>query len=114
MKVSDLLRGIVVQSGNDAAIAVAEGIAGTEDNFARMMNERAKEIGLAKSVFRNATGYSHPEQKMTARELSKLAIHLIQTYPDLYKIFAEKEFTWNKIRQQNRNPLLAGYRGPMV
>ena len=83
VKVSDLLRGIVVQSGNDAAIAVAEGIAGTEDNFARMMNDRAKEIGLTKSVFRNATGYSHPEQKMTARELSKLAIHLIQTYPEL-------------------------------
>jgi len=111
VKVSDLLRGIVVQSGNDAAIAVAEGIAGTEDNFARMMNDRAKEIGLTKSVFRNATGYSHPEQKMTARELSKLAIHLIQTYPELYKIFSEKEFTWNKIRQQNRNPLLADFPG---
>jgi D-alanyl-D-alanine carboxypeptidase (penicillin-binding protein 5/6) len=111
IKVSDLLRGIVVQSGNDAAIAVAEGIAGTEDNFARMMNDRAKEIGLTKSVFRNATGYSHPEQKVTARELSKLAIYLIQTYPELYKIFSEKEFTWNKIRQQNRNPLLADFPG---
>jgi serine-type D-Ala-D-Ala carboxypeptidase (penicillin-binding protein 5/6) len=111
LKVSDLLRGIIVQSGNDAAIAVAEGIAGTEENFARMMNDRAKELGLTKSVFRNATGYSHPEQKVTARELAKLAIHLIETYPDLYKIFAEKEFTWNKIRQQNRNPLLFDFPG---
>jgi serine-type D-Ala-D-Ala carboxypeptidase (penicillin-binding protein 5/6) len=106
IKLIDLLRGIIVQSGNDAAIVVAEGIAGSEDNFARMMNERARELGLTKSTFRNATGYSHPEQRVTARELARLAIHIIETYPDLYKIFGEKEFTWNKIRQQNRNPLL--------
>jgi D-alanyl-D-alanine carboxypeptidase (penicillin-binding protein 5/6) len=111
IKLSDLLRGIIVQSGNDAAIAVAEGIAGTEENFARMMTDRAREIGLTKSVFRNATGYSDPGQKVTARELAKLSIHLIRTYPENYKIFAEKEFTWNKIRQQNRNPLLADYPG---
>ena len=111
IKVSDLLRGIIVQSGNDAAIAVAEGIAGTEENFARMMNERAREIGLTKSTFRNATGYGHPEQKVTARDVAKLAIHLIETYPEYYKIYSEREFTWNKIRQQNRNPLLAEYPG---
>jgi serine-type D-Ala-D-Ala carboxypeptidase (penicillin-binding protein 5/6) len=106
VRLEDLLRGLIIQSGNDAAIAIAEGVAGTEDNFARMMNERAKQIGLAKSTFRNATGYGHPEQKTTVRDLSKLALHIIETYPDLYKIFGEREFTWNKIRQQNRNPLV--------
>ncbi len=106
IRLEDLLRGLIVQSGNDAAIAIAEGIAGTEENFARMMNERAKQIGLTKSTFRNATGYGHPEQKVTVRDLSKLALHIIETYPDLYKMFGEREFTWNKIRQQNRNPLL--------
>ncbi|HEX2137628.1 MAG TPA: D-alanyl-D-alanine carboxypeptidase family protein [Microvirga sp.] len=111
IKVSDLLRGIIVQSGNDASIAMAEGIAGTEENFARMMTERARELGLTKSTFRNSTGYSHPEQKVTAREIAKLSIHLIETYPEYYKIYSEREFTWNKIRQQNRNPLLAEYPG---
>jgi D-alanyl-D-alanine carboxypeptidase (penicillin-binding protein 5/6) len=111
IKVSDLLRGIIVQSGNDASIAVAEGIAGTEENFARMMTERAREIGLTKSTFRNATGYGHPEQKVTARDIAKLSIHLIDTYPEYYKIYSEREFTWNKIRQQNRNPLLAEFPG---
>lgn len=106
VRLEDLLRGLIVQSGNDAAIALAEGIAGTEDNFARMMNERAKQIGLSKSTFRNATGYGHPEQKATVRDLAKLSLYVIETYPDLYKIFGEREFTWNKIRQQNRNPLL--------
>jgi serine-type D-Ala-D-Ala carboxypeptidase (penicillin-binding protein 5/6) len=106
IRLEDLLRGLIIQSGNDAAIAIAEGVAGTEDNFARMMNERAKQIGLTKSTFRNATGYGHPEQKTTVRDLSKLALHIIETYPDLYKIFGEREFTWNKIRQQNRNPLV--------
>ncbi|AWB20656.1 D-alanyl-D-alanine carboxypeptidase [Methylobacterium currus] len=106
VKLPDLLRGIVVQSGNDAAIAAAEGVAGTEDNFAQIMNRHAKEIGLDRSTFRNATGYSAPDQKVTARDLAKLAIHLIETYPENYKLFAEREFTWNKIRQQNRNPLL--------
>jgi D-alanyl-D-alanine carboxypeptidase (penicillin-binding protein 5/6) len=111
IKVSDLLRGIIVQSGNDASIVVAEGLAGTEDNFARIMNERAKEIGLKNSVFRNPTGFSHPEQKMTARDLARLAVHLIETYPEYYKIYSEREFTWNKIRQPNRNPLLAEFPG---
>ncbi|MFC1455370.1 D-alanyl-D-alanine carboxypeptidase family protein [Microvirga arabica] len=106
VRLEDLLRGLIVQSGNDAAIALAEGIAGTEENFARMMNERAKQIGLTKSTFRNATGYGHPDQKVTVRDLAKLALHVIETYPELYKMFGEREFTWNKIRQQNRNPLL--------
>jgi D-alanyl-D-alanine carboxypeptidase (penicillin-binding protein 5/6) len=106
IKLSDLLRGIIVQSGNDASIAVAEGIAGSEDGFATMMTRRARELGLTKSTFRNSTGFHHPDQKVTARELALVASHIIESYPELYKIFAEREFTWNKIRQQNRNPLL--------
>jgi serine-type D-Ala-D-Ala carboxypeptidase (penicillin-binding protein 5/6) len=106
IKMADLLRGLIVQSGNDAAITIAENMAGSEEAFAGMMNQRAKEIGLANSTFRNATGYAAPDQKVTARDMAKLALHIIDTYPDLYRIFAEKEFTWNKIRQQNRNPLL--------
>jgi D-alanyl-D-alanine carboxypeptidase (penicillin-binding protein 5/6) len=86
-------------------------MAGTEENFANMMTQRARDIGLTQSVFKNATGYSHPDQKVTARELALLSIHIIETYPELYKLFAEKEFTWNKIRQQNRNPLLNDYEG---
>ncbi|GJE02587.1 D-alanyl-D-alanine carboxypeptidase family protein [Methylobacterium isbiliense] len=106
VKLPDLLRGIIVQSGNDASIAAAEGIAGTEENFSQIMNRRAREIGLTRSTFRNATGYSAPDQKVTARDLARLSIHLIEAYPDEYKLFSEREFTWNKIRQQNRNPLL--------
>lgn len=106
IKMSDLLRGLIVQSGNDAAITIAENMAGTEDAFAGMMNQKAKQIGLTRSTFRNATGYSAPDQKVTARDMARIALHLIDTYPDLYKIFAEREFTWNKIKQQNRNPLL--------
>ena len=106
IKMSDLVRGLIVQSGNDAAITIAENMAGSEAAFANMMNQRAREIGLTRSTFRNATGYSAPDQKVTARDMAKLALHLIETYPDLYKIFAEREFTWNKIKQQNRNPLL--------
>src|SRR5215210_1257654 len=106
IKLPDLLRGIIVQSGNDASIAAAEAIGGSEENFARMMTERARQLGLTKSLFRNATGYSHPDQKVTARELALLALHIVETYPEEYKIFSEREFTWTKIRQQNRNPLL--------
>jgi serine-type D-Ala-D-Ala carboxypeptidase (penicillin-binding protein 5/6) len=107
IKVADLLRGLIVQSGNDAAIILAEGIAGSEDNFARMMTVRAREIGLTRSAFRNATGFHHPEQKVTARELARLSAHIVETYPDLYPMFGEREFTWNRIRQENRLPLLA-------
>lgn len=106
IKLSDILQGIIVQSGNDASIALAEAIAGDEANFARLMTERVHALGLTKSVFRNATGMGDPEQKVTARELALLADHIIKTYPELYKIFGQREFTWNKIRQQNRNPLL--------
>lgn len=106
VKVRDLIQGVIIQSGNDACIVLAEGIAGTEAAFADMMNKRAREIGLTKSNFTNSTGLHDPDLKVTARELAKLAQHLIQTYPEFYKIYGEREFTWNKIRQQNRNPLL--------
>jgi serine-type D-Ala-D-Ala carboxypeptidase (penicillin-binding protein 5/6) len=106
VRVEDLIQGAVVLSGNDACIALAEGIAGNEPAFVEMMNKRAHELGLTKSYFTNATGLPDPAQKVTVRELSRLARHIIRTYPDFYRYFGEPEFTWNKIRQQNRNPLL--------
>ena len=111
VSVADLLRGVIVQSGNDAAITLAVGLAGSEEAFAGQMNQRAKELGLARSTFRNATGQPDPDQKMTARDAARLAAHLIETYPEQYRIFAEPEFTWSKITQRNRNPLLADYQG---
>ena len=107
VKVTDLLYGVIVQSGNDACITLAEGIAGNEPQFAEMMNKRARELGLTKSHFMNSTGLHDPDHKVTMRELAKLSQHIIKTYPEFYPIYGEKEFTWNNIRQQNRNPLLA-------
>ena len=107
VKVSDILRGIIVQSGNDASIAVAEAFAGNEVAFGIKLTQRAREIGLTKSTFANATGLHEPGLKVTARELGKLAQHIISTYPDYYKIYKERDFTYNNIRQYNRNPLLA-------
>jgi D-alanyl-D-alanine carboxypeptidase (penicillin-binding protein 5/6) len=106
VRIEDLLRGLIIQSGNDAAITLAEGVAGTEDNFAVMMNKRAAELGLTHSTFANSWGKSDPRERMTARELALLATHIIGDYPDFYRYFGEREFTWNKIRQLNRNPLL--------
>ena len=106
VRVDDLLHGLIVQSGNDAAMTLAEGIAGTEDNFAVLMNKRAAELGMTHSAFADARGKSDPKQHVTARDMALLAAHLIRDYPDYYHYFAEKEFTWNKIRQLNRNPLL--------
>ena len=106
VSVEDLLRGVIIQSGNDSCIALAEGIARSEDKFAALMTARAREIGLSKSTFGNSTGLPNPRQLMTVRELGRLARHIIQTYPDFYKIYSEREFTFNKIRQFNRNPLL--------
>ncbi len=107
VSVSDLLHGAIIQSGNDSCIALAEGIAGSEDAFVRLMNGRARELGLTQSNFTNSTGLPDPEQRVTVRELGKLARHIIHTYPEFYKWYGEKDFTWNKIRQSNRNPLLA-------
>jgi serine-type D-Ala-D-Ala carboxypeptidase (penicillin-binding protein 5/6) len=106
VKVGDLLKGAIIQSGNDACIALAEGVGGTESMFADMLNDRARELGLVKSNFTNATGLPDPHLKVTVRELAKLAQHIIGTYPEFYRIFGQREFTWNRIRQQNRNPLL--------
>jgi D-alanyl-D-alanine carboxypeptidase (penicillin-binding protein 5/6) len=105
--VEDLLKGVMIQSANDGCIALAEGIAGNETSFVRMMNDRARELGLTKSVFTNVDGLPDPNMRVTPRELAQLARHIILNYPDFYKWFGEREFTWNKIRQQNRNPLLA-------
>ncbi|MBI3436713.1 MAG: D-alanyl-D-alanine carboxypeptidase [Proteobacteria bacterium] len=107
VRVEDLLRGLIIQSGNDAAIALAEGIAGGEDRFARLMEGRARELGLTQSRFANATGLHDRDHLMTAREAGRLAAHIIRTYPQFYGIYGEREFTWNKIRQFNRNPMLA-------
>jgi serine-type D-Ala-D-Ala carboxypeptidase (penicillin-binding protein 5/6) len=107
VKVIDLLRGAIVHSGNDACIALAEGMAGNEAAFAEIMTTRARELGLTKSTFANPTGLPDARTRTTARELAKLAQHIIRTYPDFYRIFGEREFTWNRIRQFNRNPLLA-------
>jgi D-alanyl-D-alanine carboxypeptidase (penicillin-binding protein 5/6) len=101
-----LLHGVIIQSANDASIAFAEALAGNEDKFAEMMTERARALGLTKATFGNATGLPHPKQLMTARELGKLAQHIMHTYPDYYPYYGEREFTFNKIRQFNRNPLL--------
>src|SRR6202030_3757251 len=92
-----------IQSGNDACIVLAEGIAGNERAFAEIMTKRARELGLTRSTFGNSNGLPDPGNKMTVRELAKLARYVILTYPEFYKLFGEKEFTWNKIRQQNRN-----------
>lgn len=112
VSVSDLLHGAIIQSGNDACIALAEAMAGNERTFAtEMMTKRARELGLTQSTFANSNGLPDPGNKMTVRELAKLARYVIQTYPEFYKLFGEREFTWNKIRQQNRNPLLTSLDG---
>jgi len=104
--VDNLLHGVIIQSANDACIVLAEGIAGTEAEFAAKLTQRAREIGLEKSVFTNSNGLPDPGTKVTTRELAKLARYIILNYPEFYSIFAQPDFTWNKIRQQNRNPLL--------
>ncbi len=106
VKVEDLLRGMIVQSGNDAAVALAEALAGSERAFAELMNRKAEELGLTGSRFVNATGLHDPEHYMTVRDLAKLARAIISRFPEYYKYYSEKEFTFNGIRQYNRNPLL--------
>lgn len=105
-KIVDLIQGVMIQSANDGAITLAEGIAGTESAFAEIMNKRAKEIGMEATNFANPSGLPDPTNRSTARDLAKLAKHLITDYPDLYKYYSQPEFTYNKIRQFNRNPLL--------
>src|SRR3954466_352801 len=111
VSVDDLLHGAIIQSGNDSCMVLAEGIAGNERAFAEMMTKRARELGMTQSTFANSNGLPDPGNKMTVRELAKLARYIIRAYPDFYKLFGEREFTWNKIRQQNRNPLLTSLEG---
>jgi D-alanyl-D-alanine carboxypeptidase (penicillin-binding protein 5/6) len=106
IRLEDLIQGVIVQSANDGCIIIAEGMAGSEENFAQMMTERAREIGLTKSTFRNSTGLPAEGQHVTARELVHLADHLWRQYPEFYRFYSQPEFTWNKITQRNRNPLL--------
>jgi len=107
ISVDDLLHGMIIQSANDACIVLAEGLAGNEAEFGARLTKRARDIGLEKSVFTNSNGLPDPNEKVTTRELGLLARHIILQYPDFYKLFGQADFTWNKIRQPNRNPLLA-------
>jgi len=109
--VDDLLRGLIIVNANDAAMTLAEGVAGNEREFAAMLTKRAHDIGLLQSSFGNATGMTNPDNKMTVRDIAKLARHIILTYPDDYKLYNERDFLWNKIHQQNRNPLLNALAG---
>ena len=106
VSVKDLLKGIIVQSGNDACIVIAEGISGTEEAFADAMTRKAREIGLKNSSFTNSTGWPDKHHYMSARDIAKLSAKLIQEFPELYKLFSEKEYTFGGIKQGNRNPLL--------
>lgn len=106
IKVDDLLRGVIIQSGNDATIVLAEGLAGTEEAFAEAMNKKMQEMGMTNSHFVNASGWPDPEHYSTARDLSILARRMVADFPDYYSLFSEKEFTYNGIKQGNRNPLL--------
>ena len=109
--VDNLLKGIIIASGNDACVALAEGIAGTEEEFAVMMTAKAKEIGMENTNFANSSGINHPDNVSTVRDVMIMSNYLIKNHPEFYKLFAEKEFTWNRtggdpITQGNRNPLL--------
>ena len=111
VSVEDLLKGIIIVSGNDACVALAEGIAGSEENFAEMMNEKAEEIGMTSSNFTNSSGINDPDNISTVRDIAIMSKYLIQNYPAYYELFKEKTFTWDRtggdpIKQGNRNPLL--------
>lgn len=111
VSVENIIKGIVIQSGNDACIVVAENISGTEEDFAVLMNKTAKQLGLKNSSFANSTGLPHPDQKMSMEDLAILSREIIKEFPDLYHYFSEKEFTYNNIKQGNRNPLLYSMKG---
>ena len=107
----DLMKGVVVQSANDACIVIAENMAGSEQAFAEQMTKRAHELGATNATFKNATGLPDPDHKMSVRDLAVLARYIINSFPEYYKYYSIPEFTWNNIRQQNRNPLLKDYPG---
>uniref|UniRef100_UPI0035B05BBC D-alanyl-D-alanine carboxypeptidase family protein n=1 Tax=Stella sp. TaxID=2912054 RepID=UPI0035B05BBC len=106
VKVEDLIRGVIVQSGNDACLVLAEGISGSEEAFVRLMNDRAKALGLTDSRFANVTGWPSPDHYMSVRDLARLTRHLIADFPEHYRLYSEREFTYGGIKQGNRNPLL--------
>lgn len=107
IRVEDLIQGVIIQSANDGCIILAEGMEGSEEKFAERMNKRAREIGLTRSTFKNPHGLPEEGQMVTMRELAMLAQHLWREYPEFYRFYAQRDFTWNKIFQRNRNPLLA-------
>ena len=111
IRLGTLMEAVASISANDAAIAIAEGIAGSEEAFAALLNKYARKIGLTKSHFANATGLPHPKHRMTARELAEATRYTVRNFPKFYKLYAVREFTWNKIRQRNRNPLLGTFAG---
>jgi D-alanyl-D-alanine carboxypeptidase (penicillin-binding protein 5/6) len=111
VSISDLLLGLIVQSGNDAAVVIAEGISGDEEAFAREMNRYAKLLGMKNTYFTNSTGWPHPDLKTTSNDLIILTKNLIKNFPDLYKLFNKKIFKYNNIKQSNRNPLLYSVNG---
>jgi D-alanyl-D-alanine carboxypeptidase (penicillin-binding protein 5/6) len=105
-RIEDLIRGIIVQSGNDACIVIAEGISGSEEAFADEMTERAQQLGLRNSTFKNATGWPHPEHRMSPKDLAILAKLTIEQFPEYYHYYSERSFVYNEIKQNNRNPLI--------
>jgi D-alanyl-D-alanine carboxypeptidase (penicillin-binding protein 5/6) len=107
VRVADLLRGVIVQSGNDACVVIAENLSGSEEAFAQAMTTRAHELGMTNTSLTNSTGWPHPGHKMSARDLVTIASRIISEFPEFYPYFAETEFTWDGIAQKNRNPLLA-------
>ncbi len=107
LRLEDLIQGVTVQAANDGCIVIAEGMSGSEENFAQQRSERARTLGLVNSAFVNATGLPADGQKTTVRDMTLLALHIWRNYPDLYRYYGQVDFTWNKITQRNRNPLLA-------
>lgn len=111
IRIGDLLRGIIIQSGNDASIVVAEGLSGSEEAFAEAATQRMKELGLTDTTLRNATGWPDPEHRMSVHDLARIARLTIQNFPDYYPLYAEKSYTFNDIKQGNRNPILYKFNG---
>jgi serine-type D-Ala-D-Ala carboxypeptidase (penicillin-binding protein 5/6) len=111
VSVRDLVQGAVIVSANDACVVLAEGIAGSEEAFVALMNRRARELGLTSARFRNVTGLDDPEQRISSADLARLARHIIVNYPDFYRVYGRREFTYNNHTQMNRNPLLGAYPG---
>lgn len=111
VRLEDLLRGIIIQSGNDATMVAAEGVAGSEEGFAALMNDKAQSLGMKDSTFRNSSGLPDPDQWVSAYDLAILARYIISEHPQLFRFYSEREFTFNKIKQANRNPLLGKFPG---